>query len=371
MSRDKEAGAMKPTQRLHEAGQSLWLDNITRGLLDSGTLERYIVEDAVTGLTSNPTIFDKAIEGGSDYDSEIAARKAAGTSEEEMFFELALSDLRRAADLFAAIHEHSDGVDGWVSLEVSPLLAHYTQATIEQAKALHSKAERANLFIKIPGTPEGLPAIEECTFSGVPINVTLLFSAEQYEAAAEAYLRGIERRVKAGLDPAVASVGSVFVSRWDTAVADRVPDELRDRLGIAEAGRAYRAYRKLLDSPRWGHLANEGARPQRLLWASTSTKNPAAPDVLYVSALAAPFTINTMPEATLLAFADHGQAGNLMAADGGDAERTLAAFAEAGIDHQALAGQLQRDGAQAFDESWKSLLASIAAKHERLTASGS
>jgi transaldolase len=362
---------MKPTQQLHEAGQSLWLDHITRGLLDRGTLARYIAEDSVTGLTSNPTIFDQAIEGGSDYDSDIATRKAAGASDEEVFFELALTDLRRAADLFAPVHEYSDGVDGWVSLEVSPLLARDPRATIEQVKALHAKAGRPNLFIKIPGTSEGLPAIEECTFAGLPINVTLLFSAEQYQAAAEAFLRGIERRVRAGLDPAVSSVGSVFVSRWDTAVADRVPHELRDRLGIAAASQTYRAYRELLDSARWGRLANEGARPQRLLWASTSTKNPGASDLLYVAALAAPFTVNTMPEATLLALADHGRVGKLMASDGGDAEETLAAFAEAGIERRALATQLQQEGADAFDRSWKSLLASIASKHKQLTASGS
>jgi len=360
---------MRPTQQLHEAGQSLWLDNITRSLLDRGTLEGYIAEDAVTGLTSNPTIFDKAIEGGTDYDADIATSKAAGASDEEVFFELALSDLRRAADLFAPAHEHSDGVDGWVSLEVSPLLARDSEATMVQAKALHDKAARPNVFIKIPGTPEGLSAIEECTFFGIPINVTLLFSAEQYQAAAEAYLRGIERRVKAGQNPAVASVGSVFVSRWDKAVADRVPDELRDRLGIAVAARAYKTYRELLDSTRWGRLANEGARPQRLLWASTSTKNPDALDVLYVTALAAPFTINTMPDATLAAFADHGHVGTLMAADGGDSEATLAAFTKAGIDHQALAGQLQQEGADSFDKSWRSLMASIASKHEKLAPS--
>jgi len=360
----------RPTQRLHEIGQSLWLDNITRGLLEEGTLARYITDNAITGLTSNPTIFDKAIEAGADYDADIATHKAAGGTDEDVFFELALSDLRRAADLFAPVHQRTDGVDGWVSLEVSPLLVHDTAATTAQAKKLHAKAERPNIFIKIPGTPEGLPAIEECTFAGLPINVTLLFSAAQYQASAQAYLRGIERRVQAGLNPVVPSVGSVFVSRWDTAVADQVPTELRDRLGIAVARQAYRAYRELLDSPRWGRLANEGARAQRLLWASTSTKNPAAPDVLYVSALAAPFTINTMPEATLAAFADHGQIGDLMPPDGGDADATLSVFADACIDHHALAEQLQRDGAAAFEQSWTSLLSSIAAKHQQLTTSG-
>lgn len=361
---------MKPTQELHETGQSLWLDNITRDLLDRGTLARYIAEDAVTGLTSNPAIFDKAIESGADYDSEIVARKATGASDEEVFFELALTDLRRAADLFAPSHEHSDGVDGWVSLEVSPLLAGDAKATIEQVKTLHAKTGRPNVYIKIPGTSEGLVAIEECTFAGLPINVTLLFSAEQYQAAAEAFLRGVERRVKSGLNPAVSSVSSVFVSRWDKAVADRVPRELRDRLGIAVASQAYRAYRELLDSARWGRLANEGARPQRLLWASTSTKNPEAPELLYVEALIAPFTINTMPEATLMAFADHGQVGRLMASDGGDAEETLAAFAAAGIDRRVLAAQLQQEGTKAFDRSWSSVLASIGSKHAQLATRG-
>ena len=370
---------MKATQQLHEGGQSLWLDNITRGLLDTGTLAHYIDEYSITGLTSNPTIFDKAIEAGTDYDSDIATWKAAGASDEEVFFELALADLRRAADLFAPAHQRSDGVDGWVSLEVSPLLARDTKATIIQAAALHAKADRPNVFIKIPGTAEGLPAIEECTFAGLPINVTLLFSAEQYVAAAQAYLRGVERRIRAGLNPAVTSVASVFVSRWDTAVADTahtavtgsVPAQLRDRLGIAAATLAYRAYRDLLDSPRWGRLANEGARSQRLLWASTSTRNPDAPDTLYVSALAAPLTINTMPEATLHAFADHGQVSTLMPTDGGDAQQTLNAYASIGIDDQVLAAQLQSGGAQAFDTSWNGLLASIAAKHRRLTTADS
>ena len=360
---------MKPTQQLHEAGQSLWLDNITRNLLDSGTLERYIAQDSITGLTSNPTIFDKAIEAGADYDQDIAAGKRAGTDDEEVFFDLALADLRRAADLFAPVHARTDGVDGWVSLEVSPLLARDTAATLEQAKALHARSGRANIFIKIPGTPEGLPAIEECIFAGVPINVTLLFSAEQYQAAAEAYLRGIERRVAAGLNPVVASVASVFVSRWDKAVAGRVPGHLEDWLGIAVSTLAYRAYRTLLDSPRWGRLANEGARAQRLLWASTSTKNPAAPDTLYVQALAAPFTINTMPEATLSAFGDHGQLGDLASSKAWAAKQALSSFAEVGIDHQELAGQLQQEGAESFDASWKSLLASIGAKGDKLASS--
>jgi transaldolase len=361
---------LKATQQLHEAGQSLWLDNITRGLLDKGTLERYITEDSVTGLTSNPTIFDKAIEAGGDYDADIAAHKARGLSDEAVFFELAISDLRRGAELFSAVHDRTGGVDGWVSLEVSPLLAHDTKATISAAKALHQKAALQNLFIKIPGTPEGLPAIEECIFAGVPVNVTLLFSTEQYQAAADAYLSGVERRITAGLDPAVGSVASLFVSRWDTAVAEHAPAELRDRLGIAVAAQVYQAYREVLNSPRWGRLANEGARAQRLLWASTSTKNPDAPDTLYVAALAAAFTVNTIPEETLLAFADHGHVGELMAADGGRSRETLADFARAGIDRASLAAQLQKEGADSFDASWKRLLACVAGKHEQLAKVG-
>ncbi|MFJ9590712.1 transaldolase [Streptomyces acidicola] len=358
---------MKPTQALHEVGQSLWLDNITRALLDEGTLDRYIADYSVTGLTSNPTIFDRAIQGGHDYDADIADRKAAGATDEEVFFELAVADLRRAADLLAPSHDRTNGVDGWVSLEVSPLLAHDTGSTIDEARALHRRAARDNLFIKIPGTAEGLPAIEECIYSGVPVNVTLLFSAEQYQAAAEAYLRGVERRIADGLDPAVLSVASLFVSRWDKAVAGQAPEELRDRLGIAMARQTYRAYRELLDSPRWQRLANEGARPQRLLWASTSVKDPEAPDVLYVAALTAPFTINTMPDQTLEAVADHGKVGELLPADGGDSEEVIASFARAGIDTGSLARELQREGADAFVTSWKDLLDRIGARHKQLS----
>jgi transaldolase len=361
---------MRPTQALHEAGQSIWLDNITRALLNSGTLAHYISEYSLTGLTSNPTILDKAIESSADYDEDVAARKAAGASGEEVLFDIAVTDLRRAADLFGPIHGRTDGVDGWVSLEVSPLLAHDTQSTIDEATNLCRKAARGNLFIKIPGTAEGLPAIEECIYEGIPVNVTLLFSAEHYLAAADAYLRGVERRILSGRTPVVASVASIFVSRWDKAVAGRVPEHLRDRLGIAVAKRAYRAYRELLDSPRWARLATQGARPQRLLWASTSTKDPEAPDVLYVTALAAPFTINTMPDQTLEAFADHGTVGKFLPADGGDADQVLAAFTEAGIDVGALAGQLQREGADAFVASWKDLLTRIGSRSQEPSATG-
>jgi transaldolase len=359
---------MKPTQQLHDAGQSLWLDHITRGLLMSGTLARTIEELSVTGLTSNPTIFDHAIAGTTDYDDAIRRKVKEGRSAEELFFDLALEDLREAAGLFLPIHERTNGLDGWVSLEVSPRLAHDTASTLAQAKKLHAQAARANLFIKIPGTPEGLPAIEEAIFAGVPINVTLLFSSEQYLAAADAYLRGVERRIVAGLDPAVGSVASLFISRWDKAVLGKVPEALRDRLGIAVAQRTYKAYRELLDSDRWLRLANAGARPQRLLWASTSTKDPAAPDTLYVQALAAPFTINTTPEETLLAFAEHGQLGPMLPADGGDSDAVIEQFRRAGIDYAALAARLQEEGAGAFVQSWDDLMQCIARKSERLTA---
>ena len=353
---------MNAPQRLHALGQSLWLDNITRDLLDSGTLARYIDELSVTGLTSNPTIFDHAIKSSAAYDAAIRAKLRNGTSAEALFFELALEDLGRAADLFRPIHDRSDGVDGWVSLEVSPLLAHDTASTLMAAKALFGRAKRPNLLIKIPGTKEGLPAIEEAIFAGVPVNVTLLFSREHYLAAAEAYLRGIERRVAVGLDPNVGSVASLFVSRWDGAVTKTAPDALRDQLGIAVAKRTYASYRALLRSSRWQRLEKAGARPQRLLWASTGTKDPRASDILYIKALAAPLTVNTMPEATLNALADHGDLGDVLPIDGGDAEATLASFAGAGLDVDALAVRLQDDGATAFVTSWNDLMTVIAGK---------
>jgi transaldolase len=350
---------MKATQQLHGLGQSLWLDNITRAILRDGTLARYIDELSVTGLTSNPTIFDKAISGGDAYDEQIAGDGPAAESTEELFFELAIADLRDATDLFREVHERTAGVDGFCSLEVSPLLADDTAATIEQAARLHGRAGRDNLYIKIPGTEAGLPAIEESIFAGIPINVTLLFDTEQYLAAADAYMKGIERRIEAGLDPAVASVASIFMSRWDVAVADEAPAELKNRLGLAVGYRAYRAYRELLESQRVQRLMNEGARPQRLLWASTGTKDPEASDVLYIEGFAAPFTVNTMPEPTLHAFADHGEVGEPVPADGGDCEEVLARFESAGIDVGALAARLQEEGRQAFNKSWEDLLASL------------
>jgi len=360
---------MKATQKLHDMGQSLWLDNITRGLLTSGTLRRYIQELSVTGLTSNPTIFDHAIKNSHDYDDAIRKKVKEGKSGEALFFELALEDLGWAADLFRPIHDLTNGVDGWVSLEVSPLLAHDTSSTLAAARALHARAARSNLFIKIPGTKEGLPAIEEAIFAGVPINVTLLFSSTQYVAAAEAYLRGIERRITAGLNPHVGSVASLFVSRWDVAVAGKVPEALRDQLGIAIAGQAYGQYRILLDSPCWQRIFNAGARPQRLLWASTGTKDPKASDILYVHALAAPLTVNTMPDATLKAFADHGEIGEILPARGRFFDEVLAKFAKASIDVDALAARLQEEGAAAFASSWNDLLACIVSKSAALKAS--
>jgi transaldolase len=358
---------MKATQLLHDLGQSLWLDNITRDLLDSGTLKHYIDELSVTGLTSNPTIFDHAIRNSSAYDIAIRQKLGERKSGEELFFDLALEDIRRAAALFHGAYSRTDGVDGWVSLEVSPLLAHDTATTLAAAKDLYGRAGQPNVFIKIPGTKEGLPAIEEAIFAGIPTNVTLLFSREQYTAAADAFLRGIERRMDAGLSPVVASVASMFISRWDVAVRSKVPDSLEDRLGIAIAQRTYKAYRTLLDSPRWQRAQNAGARPQRLLWASTGTKDPKASDVLYIKSLAAPFTINTMPEATLKALADHGDVGAILPADGGDSEQVLAEFRKAGIDTNALAAQLQDEGAKSFVQSWNDLMSVITDKGARLS----
>jgi transaldolase len=357
---------MKATQTLHDLGQSLWLDNITRNLLRTGVLRRYIEELSVTGLTSNPTIFDHAIKNSGDYDDAIRSKLAQGKSGEKLFFELALEDIAQAADLFRPVYDRTCGVDGWVSLEVSPLLAHDTRSTIAAAKNLHAQARRPNIMIKIPGTPEGLPAIEEAIFAGVPVNVTLLFSDEQYLAAANAFMRGIERRIEAGLQPDIRSVASIFISRWDVAVSGKVPQALNDRLGIAVAKRTYKAYLSLLSSPRWMRAYNAGTRPQRLLWASTGTKNPKASDILYVKALAAPFTVNTMPESTLQAFAEHGAVGTTMPADGGNSEEELARFAEAKIDVHALSAQLQDEGAKSFVNSWNDLMGVIGAKSAAL-----
>ena len=361
---------MKPTQALHDLGQSLWLDNITRGLLNSGTLRRYVDELSVTGLTSNPTIFDEAMKKSGDYDASIAQHLKKGLSGEDLFFEVAIEDIAAAADIFAPVHEKTLGVDGWVSLEVSPLLAYDAEATIAMAKVLHEKAGRRNVLIKIPGTAEGLPAIEEAIYAGIPVNVTLLFSREQYLAQADAYMRGIERRIADGLSPNVGSVASVFISRWDAAVLGKTPEALRAKLGIAVAKRIYAAYAELLGSPRWLRALNAGARPQRLLWASTGTKDPEASDILYVENLAAPFTVNTMPEKTLKAFADHGRADAILRPGGGDGEETLARFAEAGIDIDALAAKLQEDGAKAFVKSWTDLMQVIASKSAMLEKAG-
>ena len=361
---------MNATQLLANLGQSIWLDNIARELLDTGTLKQYIDKLSVTGLTSNPTIFENAIKNSDSYDAPVRAKLADGKSGEELFFDLALEDITRAADLFRPIHDRTNTVDGWVSLEVSPLLAYNTESTLRAAKDLFTRARRANLFIKIPGTKEGLPAIEEAIFSGIPINVTLLFSREQYLAAAEAFRRGIERRLDAGLNPNVGSVASVFVSRWDAAVRDSVPLALRNQLGIAIAKRTYKAAREVLTSPQWQRIYNAGARPQRLLWASTGTKDPSASDILYVKALAAPFTVNTMPEATLKALAKHDSLGSILPPDGGDCEEVLARFENAGVDINALAGGLQEEGAKSFVKSWTGLIDVIASKSAALRMAG-
>ena len=357
---------MNATSKLRSLGQSLWLDDITRDLLDSGTLQNYIQQLSVTGLTSNPSIFDHAIAHSDKYDDEIRRLTARGYSGEALFFELALADLERAADLFSPIHDATAGTDGWVSLEVSPLLAYQTEETIAEAQRLWHRADKDNLFIKIPGTKEGLPAIERSIAAGVPVNVTLLFSAQQYEAAADAYMRGLERRIAAGLAPNVRSVASVFISRWDRAVADKLPAAMHNKLGVAIGKLAYKSYRDLLDTDRWQRLMNHGASPQRLLFASTSMKDAQAPDAFYVDELAAPNTVNTMPAPTLTAFADHGDAGRLLQRDGGDGAATIAAHAKAGIDVDALAAQLQSDGAQAFVASWKDLLQAIDTKSRAL-----
>ena len=357
---------MNATQQLNQLGQSLWLDNITRDLLDNGTLRKYLTELSVTGLTSNPTIFDHAITHSASYDPEIRRLVGAGHSGESLFFELAVEDLTRAADLFAPIHERTATVDGWVSLEVSPLLAYDAKATVTEAKSLHKKAKRNNLFIKIPGTKEGAPAIEEAIFSGVPVNVTLLFTREHYLGAAEAYMRGLERRVAAYLSPDVRSVASLFISRWDKATMDKVPERDRDRLGVAIGQQAYKAYRDVLESDRWQRLANLGARPQRLLFASTGTKDPKASDVLYIGALAAPCTVNTMPEETLLAFAQHGRVGSAIPRDGADCEQVLTEFGRAGINVAKLGADLQSEGAKSFVNSWRDLLKAIETKSKAL-----
>ena len=356
------------TQQLHDLGQSLWIDNISRETLRDGSLAKLISGYSVTGLTSNPTIFEKAMGHGDAYDDAIARMARDGRSTEDLFFALAVEDLQQAADLFLPAHEASGGVDGWVSLEVSPLLVNDAQGTIQAAASLHAQAARKNLFIKIPGTPAGAQAIEESIYHGVPINVTLLFSREQYLAAAEAYMKGIERRLNDGKSPVVESVASLFVSRWDTGAKETVSDTYQNKLGIAIALRTYKAYRDLLASERWKKLAAAGAHPQRLLWASTGTKDPKAPETLYVEALAAPGTVDTMPEKTLMAFAEQGRVGDPMPVDGGYAEQTIAEIRREGVDIEALADKLQKDGGDSFAKSWSTLLGGLEEKVTALTA---
>ncbi len=356
-----------PTRALHDAGQSLWLDNITRPMLDEGTLAGFIDELGISGLTSNPSIFDKALSEGDAYDDQVRELHERGLTDEEVFFEVAMTDLRRACDLFLPAHERSARFDGWVSLEVSPELAYDTQATIAQARSLHLRMDRSNLFIKIPGTPEGLPAIEAAIHAGIPVNVTLLFDRDQYLAAADAYLRGLERRVADGLSPDICSVASIFMSRWDGAVQETAPAALRGKLAVAVGGRCFEAYRELLQSDRMLRLMNLGARPQRLLWASTSTKDPSLPDTLYVDGLFAPFTVNTMPDSTLRAVADHGSVPERgLPEDGLEARAVLDAYEQAGVDVDALAAELQSNGAEAFVKSWTGLMDTIASKRAAL-----
>jgi transaldolase len=354
------------TKKLNQQGLSIWLDNITRKMLDNGVLQKYITELSVTGLTSNPSIFEAAIAKTSDYDAAITNISKPGITDEEVFFDLAIEDIQRAADLFLSVFEKTNGLDGFVSIEVSPLLAYDTENTLKAAKDIHQKVNRPNAFIKIPGTPEGLPAIEKAIAEGIPVNVTLLFSAEQYEAAALAWLKGVETRIGLGLNPDVRSVASVFVSRWDKAVAEKAPLALRNKLGIAVMQKTYHAYQQFLNSERVQRVMNFGAFPQRLLWASTGTKDPDASDVLYVTNLVAPYTVNTIPENTLLAFADHGETGEPMPDNTKSADQILKQFEDISVNYLQLAEQLQKEGAEAFNKSWENLIDSISTKRKQL-----
>lgn len=354
------------TKNLQDQGVSLWMDNISRQMIDDKELERYIKEFSITGLTSNPSIFDKAIAQTTYYDSAIAKLNKPELNDEALFFELAIQDIQQAADLFLPVFHKTNGLDGFVSIEVSPLLAYDTESTLKSAREIHRKVNRPNVFIKIPGTPEGVPAIEAAIAEGIPINVTLLFSAEQYEASAMAYLRGIETRIKKGLNADVRSVASLFVSRWDKAVEDKAPENLKNKLGIAVAQKTYVAYLKFLKSPRVQRIMNFGTSPQRLLWASTGTKDPNASDVLYIKNLIAPYTINTIPDKTLMAFADHGEIGASLPCNPEAADHIIKQFADISVDYTQLAEQLQKEGAEAFNKSWNNLINSIATKRSQL-----
>lgn len=353
------------TFNLHRQGVSLWLDNITRKMLDNGVLQQYITEFSVTGLTSNPSIFEAAIAKTGDYDEAIRKGSNDGLSDEEVFFNLAIEDIQRAADLFLPAYKATNGLDGYVSIEVSPLLAFDAENTIKAAKAIHDKVNRPNVFIKIPGTRQGLRAIERSIAEGIPINVTLLFSAEQYEAAANAYLKGVESRIEKGLNPDIRSVASVFISRWDKAVADKTPDGLKNKLGLAVSHKIYYSYLIFLGSQRIHKAMNSGVMPQRLLWASTGTKDPNASDILYVKNLVVPYTVNTIPENTLHAFADHGDSSQLMPGNIIEAEEIISQFKDLSVDYFQLAEQLQSEGAEAFRKSWYNLLESIALKRKQ------
>jgi transaldolase len=363
---------LNPAQRLHALGQSLWLDSISRLMLRSGALARYVSELAVTGLTSNPTILGHAMAAGSDYDHSLARLVDAGvTDAQDLVYSLALEDLAEAAALFRPAWERTAGVDGYVSLEVPPDVAYDAQATIALARRLHDQAGFPNLLVKIPGTPPGLTAMEETITAGIGVNVTLLFSDTHYLRTADAYLRALERRRAAGLDLNVPSVASVFISRWDAAADPLLPPALHGRLGLAMAQKTYSSHLQLLSDKRWQTLAEAGARPQRVLWASTSTKDPDLPDSYYLGRLAAPDTIDTVPEKTLLAFADHGDPDQRLAPDYAAAERTISAIADAGVDVDILAERLQRQGAGAFGADWAALLDAMREKAGGPAAGGS
>jgi transaldolase len=357
---------------LHDAGVSIWLDTLSRELLDSGRFAGLIADCAVTGATSNPTIFAKAITGSDRYDDQLRAAAAAGRRDpQELFFELALEDVGRAADLLRATYEASGGRDGFVSLECTPDLADDTQATIDQALELWSRLDRPNVMIKVPATGAGIPAIEELTARGVNVNITLLFSLERYEQVIDSYVSGVERRVAAGRPvDAISSVASFFVSRVDAKVDPLLPagSDLRGRVAIANAQRAYARSLERFGDERWLTLRESGARPQRPLWASTGTKDPSYSDVLYVEELIAPETVNTMPETTLRAFADHGRVGGTIGIEGSFADETLNLAAEAGVDLATVTAQLEREGVRSFCDSYHDLLDCIVTKLQPLAA---
>jgi transaldolase len=369
MTNSEGPTTVNPARQLHEAGQSLWLDSINRAMLGSGDLARYVDQLAVTGLTSNPTILGHAMAASHDYEGSLRALLAQGVSgPQDLVYAAAFEDLGQAANLFRPAWQASGGEDGYVSVEVPPDLAYDAPATVALARHLHAMAGFPNLLVKVPGTPQGLTVLEELVDAGIGVNVTLLFSDTHYLRTAEAYMRALERRLARGEDLAVPSVASVFVSRWDKAADSLLPKPLHGRLGVAMAQKVYSSYQSLLASDRWRDLEAGGARPQRVLWASTSAKDPALPDTYYVEKLASPGTINTMPEKTLIAFADHGTVGEMLRDDYASGEETVAEVAAKGVDVDALGESLQRQGARAFSADWSALLDAIAAKASSIRA---